>query len=184
MCHQVTYTLTCEHVKTQTIYCADATETTSGTSSRPSSRSGQSSSSKHRPKAGVVSNSSMPRSGGRQSKSSSSSGGSLAKAQKRPCANLTVQALPYPTPPSYASNPASFWSSPLSPRCPLAADCPFEAKNRCWNCCWCGKAWNETGRCSCIMLIDGNQVQCEHICCLQCEPAASGKGWESAGGYA
>ncbi|KAB5550876.1 hypothetical protein GE09DRAFT_1123995 [Coniochaeta sp. 2T2.1] len=106
------------------------------------------------------------------SSKSKSSSSSSSKAQKRPCKNLTVQALPYPMPPSYASNPQSFLSSPLSPRCPLAADCPFAQKNRCWNCCWCGKAWNETGRCSCVMLIDGNQVQCEHICCPQCEPAA------------
>ncbi|OIW29429.1 hypothetical protein CONLIGDRAFT_631498 [Coniochaeta ligniaria NRRL 30616] len=183
MCHQVTYTLTCEHVKTQTIYCADATDTSSGTGNSSSSRNGQSSSSKHRSKSGVGSHSSKPKSSSHHSKASSSAGSS-SKAQKRACANLTIQALPYPTPPSYASNPASFFSSPLSPRCPLAADCPFEAKNRCWNCCWCGKAWNETGRCSCVMLIDGNQVQCEHICCSQCEPAVGSGGWESAAGYA
>lgn len=26
-----------------------------------------------------------------------------------------------------------------------------------------------TGRCGCVMLIEGNQVRCEHICCEQCE---------------
>ena len=178
MCHQVTYTLTCEHVKTQTIYCADATPMSSG--------SGISSSSKHRSKSGTGSSKQKISSSSHHSKSSSSTGSSSSKMQKRPCKNLTVQALPYPTPPSYASDPASFWSSPLSPRCPLTADCPFEAKNRCWNCCWCGKAWNETGRCSCVMLIDGNEVQCEHICCPQCQPAmmTGGDGWQSAAGYA
>jgi hypothetical protein len=33
------------------------------------------------------------------------------------------------------------------------------------------------------MLIDGNQVRCEHICCPQCE-AAVGDGWATmAAGY-
>lgn len=184
MCHQVTYTLTCEHVKTQMIYCADATVMAAGSGSGSSSRDTHSSSSKHsKHKSGSGSSSSKSK-GTHHSKSSTlTTGSSSSKAQKRPCANLTIQALPYPMPPSYAENPASFLSSPLSPRCPLAANCPFEAKNRCWNCCWCGKARNETGRCSCVMLIDGNQVQCEHICCPQCESAVDNGGWESAAGY-
>lgn len=176
MCHQVTYTLTCEHVKTQTIYCADATVISSAGISGSSNKLSQSPLSKHKSKSSSSSSSSSKQ-------KSSSTHHSLPKAPKRPCVNLSVQALPYPTPPSYAADPASFFASPLSPRCPLAGDCPFEQKNRCWNCCWCGKAWNETGRCGCVMLIDGSEVQCEHICCLQCEPAGGG-GWESSAGYA
>ncbi|KAK3935871.1 hypothetical protein QBC46DRAFT_270864 [Diplogelasinospora grovesii] len=195
MCHQVTYTLACEHVRTQIIYCADATvESSAGTnassgssksSSSAASKSSASSKSKQQHKA---SHSSKPSKSHHHNKAASVSppsskppSSAATPLHKRPCANLSVQSLPYPTPPSFAANPASFSSSPLSPRCPLR-DCPFEQKNRCWNCCWCGKGWNETGRCSCVMLIEGNEVRCEHICCPQCE-AAGGEGsvWEAGG---
>ncbi|KAM7203043.1 hypothetical protein V8F33_002391 [Rhypophila sp. PSN 637] len=113
---------------------------------------------------------------------SPSSSSAAAAAHKRPCSNLSVQSMPYPTPPSFAADPTSFYSSsPLSPRCPLR-DCPFEQKQRCWNCCWCGKGWNVTGRCGCVMLIEGNQVRCEHICCDQCEPAGGPGGGEGGSG--
>lgn len=170
MCHQTHYTLPCEHVKTQTVYCADATADSS-----PSSKHSTSSSSKHK----------SPRSGSSSSKNKHGQQSKLSSCNKshgkRPCANMTIQSSPYPTPPSYASDPASFSQSPLSPRCPLAGSCPFEQKNRCWNCCWCGKSWNQTGRCSCVMLIEGSQVRCEHICCPQCEPAGGNGGWDTGG---
>ena len=165
MCHQVTYTLPCEHVKTQIIYCADATATertsAAGTGSprAPGSVKAKQQCQQQR------SHASLSNENGEGSRSRS-------PARKQACANLTMQSQPYPTPPSFRANPASFFSSSLSPRCPLGDGCPFEQKNRCWNCCWCGKGWNETGRCGCVMLIEGNQVRCEHLCCWQCEPAA------------
>lgn len=154
------------YFETQTVYCADATVDSS------SSKHSSSPSSKHKSKPGP--SSSKNKHGSHHSKSSPSS----KSSNKRPCANMTIESSPDPTPPSYASDPASFSQSPLSPRCPLAESCPFEQKNRCWNCCWCGKGWNQTGRCSCIMFIEGNQVRCEHICCPQCEPAGGNGGWE------
>ncbi|KAK3995586.1 hypothetical protein QBC44DRAFT_319857, partial [Cladorrhinum sp. PSN332] len=101
---------------------------------------------------------------------------SVPAQYKRPCANLSIQSLPYPTPPSFSENPSLISSSPSSPRCPLS-DCPFEQNKRLWNCCWCGKAYNMTGRCSCVMLIDNNKVRCEHICCHQCTTAADTAGY-------
>jgi hypothetical protein len=134
MCHQTTYMLPCEHVKTQVIYCAEASMV-----SGPRGKSG--------------------------------TRGSSRRAPRRPCRNLTRQSLPYPTPPSFVGSPSTAASSLLVPKCPLAS-CPFEIKNRCWNCCWCGKTANETGRCDCIMIIDGSEVQCEHLCCDTCEAAS------------
>ncbi|KAH8841589.1 hypothetical protein MCOR27_000585 [Pyricularia oryzae] len=164
MCHQINYTLPCEHVRTHTVYCPDATKSKSSSSSSSSnSNSNKNSSSKSSSKS--ASKSSHGKSGGKSSASSASSSSS-----KKPCKNLTQQSLPYPTPPSFAGSPMTAASSPLVPKCPLES-CPFEAKNRCWNCCWCGKEWNEAGRCSCIMIIEGNHVQCEHICCHNCEAA-------------
>ncbi|KAK4162800.1 hypothetical protein QBC43DRAFT_240580, partial [Cladorrhinum sp. PSN259] len=164
MCHQVSYRLLCEHIKTQMIFCADAVpEHRAEASGTSKSHTGVRSSSKSRHKTGLTS---KPFRSCRKVRSSSPSS-SLPAQYKRPCANLTIQSLPYPTPPSFSENPSSFSSSPLSPRCPLL-DCPFEQKNRFWNCCWCGKAYNQAGRCSCVMLIDNSQVRCEHICCHQC----------------
>lgn len=78
------------------------------------------------------------------------------------CRRTTQQHVGYPPPQGYENQ--------LPLRCPLP-ECPFEAKGRFWNCCWCGKGWNEEGRCSCIMIIDGAQYRCEHICCETCEAA-------------
>ncbi|KAK3326213.1 hypothetical protein B0H66DRAFT_530227 [Apodospora peruviana] len=212
MCYQIAYTLQCEHVLTDIIYCSDATVEPGASvgnngdpgigSSSGSSKSHSSIHSKHK----ASSSSSKSKGQHSQQKASSSGSSSLSSKQhhhhrrhnqnqsssssdmmpppplpskqhKRPCANLSVQSMPYPTPPSFATDPVSFYSSsPLSPRCPLRDECPFEQKQRCWNCCWCGKGWNMTGRCGCVMLIEGNQVRCEHICCEQCEPAAASAG--------
>ncbi|EFX00647.1 hypothetical protein CMQ_7649 [Grosmannia clavigera kw1407] len=156
MCLKVTYTLICEHVKTQMIYCANATYA-SGPSASGS--------------GGYDSSSKTHKGKGKGKASSSSSRTSPSSSSRIPCTNLTQQSLPYPTPPSFEDNPQTAAASLLSPNCPLP-NCPFEAKNRCWDCCWCGKGWNTKGRCSCILLIDGNQVQCAHICCPQCQAAA------------
>jgi hypothetical protein len=198
MCYQVMYKLQCEHILTQIIYCADATVEpgTSSTSSmsgggggrggagghRSSLGNSKSSTSTAKPSSKHKSGSSPPskphhhhhRHHNHHSKASSASSSPApgANVHKRPCANLQTQSLPYPTPPSFAANPAMFVSSPLSPRCPLG-DCPFEAKNRCWECCWCGKGWNETARCGCVMIVDGSRVTCEHLCCSGCRPAAT-----------
>ena len=51
-------------------------------------------------------------------------------------------------------------------------DCPYEKMGRHWNCCWCGKAGNDVGRCSCVMIVGGGEYRCEHICCVTCEPAS------------
>ncbi|KAK2069450.1 hypothetical protein P8C59_004032 [Phyllachora maydis] len=174
MCHQVTYTLPCEHVRTDIIYCPKATiAAAAGPSGTPSSSSSSSSSSHHQ---NNKSHSTQVHHHHRaaSSSSSSSSSSSPTKAKKSPCARLTLQSQPYPTPPSYAADPAGFGASPLSPRCPLP-DCPYERKNRCWHCCWCGKGWNVTGRCGCVMLVDGHAVRCGHICCPQCEAAQGGR---------
>lgn len=158
MCLQISYTLTCEHVKTQMIFCADAI---------PAASSSSSSSKKDHKSHKKDSSSSKKKKHGSSSSSSSSS---HRQPKMIPCDNLTQQSLPYPTPPSFACDPQTAATSLLAPKCPLP-DCPFEAKDRCWNCCWCGKGWNEHGRCSCIMIIEGNRVQCEHICCAECEAA-------------
>ncbi|KAH7152746.1 hypothetical protein EDB81DRAFT_881708 [Dactylonectria macrodidyma] len=74
----------------------------------------------------------------------------------KPCKKLTKQALPYPPPSGYTL-----------PKCPLP-DCPFEALNQAWDCCWCGKMWNVGGRCSCVMIAEGQTYPCGHICCTSC----------------
>ncbi|TDZ35600.1 hypothetical protein C8035_v009736 [Colletotrichum spinosum] len=84
---------------------------------------------------------------------------------RKTCNSVTQRSIPYPPPPGYDQRPL--------PKCPLAS-CPYEARNRCWNCCWCGKGWNAYGRCSCIMIIDGSQYHCEHICCNTCTAAIDG----------
>lgn len=86
----------------------------------------------------------------------------LRSSPRQTCANAIARTIPHPPPPHI---------SPLSvPKCPLAT-CPYEARNRRWNCCWCGKSWNEGGRCSSVMIFDGSEVRCEHICCATCEAA-------------
>lgn len=96
------------------------------------------------------------------SRSKSSRSGRSAGAQRQTCANTMARTIPHPPPPHI--------SAVSVPKCPLAT-CPYEARNRRWNCCWCGKSWNEGGRCSCVMIIDGSEVRCEHICCATCEAA-------------
>ena len=195
MCHKVAYTLPCEHIRTEIIYCGNAIvdsppfggRAAEGGSSRspdklgskPASAYATSSSTKSRsighsvtaegplqPSAGYLNGREEIMPPSRQVQSAH---------HKRPCTNMSVQLMPYPTPPSFTADPSSYSSSPLSPLCPLN-NCPFEQKNRCWNCCWCGKGWNMTGRCSCVLLVDGNQVRCEHLCCAQCEAAGGETG--------
>ncbi|PSR76867.1 hypothetical protein BD289DRAFT_378421 [Coniella lustricola] len=171
MCHQITYALPCEHVRTDIVYCAAAGDTDyelKPASPFSSSRNGYSggSSSRHKRDKGKKSCRDSPRDKGKEGPRSHS----RSLSRRKPCRNLTTQAIAYPLPPSFEGNPSTAALSPLLPKCPLAR-CPFEALNRCWNCCWCGKAWNEQGRCSCIMIIEGSQVRCEHICCETCTPA-------------
>lgn len=157
MCHQITYRLPCEHIRADIVYCADAPVSEGG---KKTSSSGHG--------------------GGKKSRGSSSKDkdankkSSRSPIQRKPCRNLTTQAIAYPMPPSFEGNPSTAASSPLLPKCPLPR-CPFEALNRCWSCCWCGKGFNEQGRCSCIMIIEGNQVRCDHICCETC--TAAGGAW-------
>ncbi|KAJ0116056.1 hypothetical protein J7T55_005001 [Diaporthe amygdali] len=168
MCHQITYTLPCEHTRTDIVYCADAP----AESSKSSSSSGGSSSKSSKKDSGKKHHSSSSSSKGKdkEKKGSSSKSSSSSSSKRKPCRNLTAQSIAYPMPPSFEGSPATAASSPLLPKCPLP-NCPFEQRNRCWNCCWCGKRFNEYGRCSCIMIIDGNKVWCEHICCETCTPA-------------
>ncbi|KAL8403341.1 hypothetical protein RB594_008553 [Gaeumannomyces avenae] len=190
MCYQINYMLPCEHVRTHIVYCADAPPVPTA-SEWPSSPAGPRAEKRSKGPKGPKSRGG----GGGNSSSSSSSGGhhhhhmddtrtgrassssyspaatTAATTQtRRPCRNLTQQSLPYPTPPSFAGSPTVAASSPLLPKCPLER-CPFEERNRCWNCCWCGKQCNDTGRCRCVMIIEGNQVECEHICCGNCTAA-------------
>ncbi|KAH0431028.1 hypothetical protein CcaCcLH18_07442 [Colletotrichum camelliae] len=88
-----------------------------------------------------------------------------SSSNRKTCRDVTQQNIPYPPPPGYDQRPL--------PKCPLES-CPYEMRNRCWNCCWCGKGWNDGGRCSCIMIIDGNEYRCEHICCNTCTAAMDG----------
>ncbi|KAL1860267.1 hypothetical protein Daus18300_009321 [Diaporthe australafricana] len=170
MCHQITYTLPCEHTRTDIVYCADAP----ADPSKSSSSSGASSSKSSKKDSGKKHHSSSSSKGKEKDKKgsskSSSSSSSSSSSRRKPCRNLTAQSIAYPMPPSFEGSPSTAAGSPLLPKCPLA-NCPFEQRNRCWNCCWCGKRFNEYGRCSCIMIIDGNKVWCEHICCETCTPA-------------
>lgn len=165
MCHKITYKLPCEHIRADVVYCADAPMLDSGNTPSPRSSEnesrGQSSSSKrdHHGK--------KHRESGKGHKMRSRS-----PTKRKTCRNLTMQSIAYPMPPSFEGDPSMAAMSPLLPKCPLP-QCPFEALKRCWNCCWCGKGWNEQGRCSCIMIIDGNQVRCEHLCCETCTTAGS-----------
>lgn len=202
MCHQTTYTLPCEHIRTDIIYCADApvAETAKKSSSSHLARmagSGLAGSSGcgGGPSSSPSSSFSVPSKkdggGGRGGKknrepaaedrdtttttAAATANGKMrgnSPPKRRPCRNLTSQAIAYPLPPSFEGDPSTAASSPLLPKCPLPR-CPFEALNRCWNCCWCAKGWNDQGRCSCVMIIEGNLVRCEHICCETCTPAGA-----------
>lgn len=80
--------------------------------------------------------------------------------KRRTCKRVIRSSVPWPPPPERGT--------PV--KCPLP-QCPFELRGGYWNCCWCGKEWNDQGRCSCIMLIDRQEYRCEHICCETCEAA-------------
>lgn len=142
MCHQITYTWPCEHVRKHVQYCAHAPDVP-----------------KQSQKQSSCSNSST--------KDKDAAAAASASPPQRPhCGSLSHQSLAYPPPPSFDGQPmAGGWS-----KCPLPT-CPFEARNRCWNCCWCGKQWNVEGRCSCVMIIEGSYFKCDHICCPSCQPA-------------
>ncbi|KAI0977289.1 hypothetical protein F4678DRAFT_8488 [Xylaria arbuscula] len=83
-----------------------------------------------------------------------------SRRERRTCRKCIRNSVPWPPPPEYGA----------PSRCPLAR-CPFEERGGLWNCCWCGKEWNEKGRCSCIMIIDRQEYRCDHICCETCEAA-------------
>jgi hypothetical protein len=177
MCHQITYKLPCEHIRADVVYCADAPAP--APDSTPSTRSSgydfnaQSASSSKRGDHHHSGKKHSSKGKDRQLSSSKFLPLSSSSANKRKaCRNLTRQSIAYPMPPSFEGDPSMAALSPLLPKCPLPR-CPFEALNRCWNCCWCGKGWNEQGRCSCIMIIEGNQVRCEHICCETCTTAGA-----------
>ena len=172
MCHQTTYTLPCEHVRTHIVYCADAPMAPTSTKSL-SKASNKGAGSGNNGGAVSSSNTKTKASSSTSSKRPPASQSNTIPPKRQPCRNLTTQSIPYPVPPSFQGDPSMAASSPLLPKCDLSP-CPFEEKNRLWNCCWCGKEWNEQGRCSCIMIIDGNQVRCEHICCRTCEAAGGG----------
>ncbi|KAI3329917.1 hypothetical protein F4824DRAFT_371282 [Ustulina deusta] len=84
-----------------------------------------------------------------------------SRIERKTCRKCIRNSVPWPPPPEYGT----------PNRCPLAR-CPFEERGGFWNCCWCGKEWNEKGRCSCIMIIDRQEYRCDHICCETCEAAA------------
>ncbi|KAH8879560.1 hypothetical protein GQ53DRAFT_755880 [Thozetella sp. PMI_491] len=169
MCHTTRYTLPCGHVQERTVYCNDATE------------SNQASSSTAPPPTCSQSKQKKAASGG--SKSSNKPKSPPFQADKETCENLQIQSVDYPLPPSAQDDPATYPASLLFARCPLET-CPFEQKNRFWNCCWCGKRGNVTGRCTCVLVFEGNLVRCEHFCCATCEEAVRDEEGEAWGGYA
>ncbi|KAI0100466.1 hypothetical protein F4776DRAFT_521426 [Hypoxylon sp. NC0597] len=81
-------------------------------------------------------------------------------AERRTCSRVVRNAVPWPPPPQFG----------MQATCPLV-NCPFEERGGYWNCCWCGKEWNDQGRCSCVMIIDRQEYRCGHICCETCEAA-------------
>ncbi|KAI2470800.1 hypothetical protein F4781DRAFT_389101 [Annulohypoxylon bovei var. microspora] len=52
--------------------------------------------------------------------------------ERRTCIRVFRNAVPWPPPPQFGT------------QCPLA-NCPFEERGGHWNCCWCGKEWNNQG---------------------------------------
>ncbi|KAK8063085.1 hypothetical protein PG997_015182 [Apiospora hydei] len=93
---------------------------------------------------------------------SSSSSSRKHHHHKKPCKRVTRTSVAYPPPPEFVGQ------QPV--KCPLSP-CPFEQRGGYWNCCWCGKEWNDQGRCRCVMIIDRQEYRCEHICCETCEAA-------------
>ncbi|KAI1190291.1 hypothetical protein F5B17DRAFT_388012 [Nemania serpens] len=57
-----------------------------------------------------------------------------SRRERRTCKRCIRNSVPWPPPPDFGAHI----------RCPLAR-CPFEARGGVWNCCWCGKEWNEKG---------------------------------------
>ncbi|KAI2607816.1 hypothetical protein GGR54DRAFT_619687 [Hypoxylon sp. NC1633] len=55
--------------------------------------------------------------------------------ERRPCNRVIRNAVPWPPPPQFGTQAS----------CPLA-NCPFEQRGGYWNCCWCGKEWNDQGQ--------------------------------------
>lgn len=161
MCHQTTYRLPCEHIRADVVYCADAPALEPGK---------KASSSGHGGSGGGGGKKSREPSTTSKDKNASNKKRNQSPPKRKACRNLTTQAIAYPLPPSFEGDPSTAAASPLLPKCPLPR-CPFEVLNRCWSCCWCGKGFNEQGRCSCIMIIEGNQVRCDHICCETCTAA-------------
>ncbi|KAI1161619.1 hypothetical protein F5B18DRAFT_627576 [Nemania serpens] len=60
-----------------------------------------------------------------------------SRRERRTCKRCIRNSVPWPPPPDFGAHI----------RCPLAR-CPFEARGGVWNCCWCGKEWNEKGESS------------------------------------
>ena len=75
------------------------------------------------------------------------------------CRDATYQDESYP--------PRHNWNN-LPAQCPMGNACPFEAKGRCWECCWCHKMGNRTGQCSALMTDEGQSWRCGHVCCQNC----------------
>ncbi|EXV06771.1 hypothetical protein X797_001493 [Metarhizium robertsii] len=73
------------------------------------------------------------------------------------CTDYKVERPAYPFP-----------SDTKLPACPKSPRCPFELRDGVWNCCWCGKTRNTTGRCGCRMVSSHEEYFCEHVCCERC----------------
>ncbi|RYC63136.1 hypothetical protein CHU98_g3094 [Xylaria longipes] len=58
-----------------------------------------------------------------------------SRKERKTCRRCIRNSVPWPPPPDFGAHI----------RCPLAK-CPFEERGGYWNCCWCGKEWNEKGR--------------------------------------
>ncbi|KAI1475352.1 hypothetical protein K445DRAFT_19184 [Daldinia sp. EC12] len=58
-----------------------------------------------------------------------------SRKERRTCNRVIRNAVPWPPPPQFGTQAT----------CPLA-NCPFEERGGYWNCCWCGKEWNDQGK--------------------------------------
>jgi len=56
------------------------------------------------------------------------------RTTRKPCKKCIRNSVPWPPPPDCEQQIV----------CPLP-HCPFEERGGYWNCCWCGKEWNEKG---------------------------------------
>lgn len=84
-----------------------------------------------------------------------------------PCKSQTHRVVSYPTPPEF--EPAPLCHRP---------ECHFNRLDGVWNCCWCGKTHNTTGRCSGMMIYQ-ELTTCDHICCPFCERGSTRGCWGS-----